>query len=54
MLYDVEKNRKPVPNGAVDPRLVSIYQLSDCSRSPNVGSRVPRARLDDVKRAAKD
>lgn len=25
MLYDVEKNRKPVPNGAVDPRLVSIY-----------------------------
>lgn len=54
MLYDVEKNRKPVPNGAVDPRLVSIYRLSDYSHSSNVGSRVPRARPDGVKHAAKD
>lgn len=54
MLYDVEKNRKPVPNGAVDPRLVSIYLLSDGSGGPNVGYRVPRARPDDAKHAAKD
>lgn len=54
MLYDVEKNRKPVPNGAVDPRLVRTYQLSDRRFSANVGSRVPRARPDDVKHVAKD
>jgi hypothetical protein len=54
MLYDVEKNRKPVPNGAVDPRLVSIYQLTDYNCSANIDSRVPRARPDDAKHAARD
>ncbi|OBT87197.1 hypothetical protein VE02_04737 [Pseudogymnoascus sp. 03VT05] len=30
MLYDVEKNRKPVPNGAVDPRLGTSSKTGRC------------------------
>lgn len=32
LLYDIEKNRRPVPNGAVDPRLVSIAALEIVSK----------------------